>query len=159
MNQWKVMGCAAFVSVWGVTAMAAGEDSRIPAVANLIAAKSVGGCMVETAQISISFNGMEQEVKAIQSKIDDRIKEAEKLAESLHAVTLQRQSMSYNVSSQNYGGAGIAQYQFSGSIGFTISPANKGIELVDLLSKKGFQTNLSVNSYRNGNAACPAAGE
>ncbi len=127
------------------------------AFAERVAAHSgalASGCgMIETAQISIAFNGVEQDAAVIKAKFDEKIKEIEQTMKTLGLDKVEMQSMSYNINPQNYGNAS-SLFQYNGSVSFTVVPANKGADLMSALSKKGYQPSLNVNAYRNGNVPC-----
>ena len=111
------------------------------------------GCMTENASISISFNSVEPDVSKIKGKMDAQLADIEKLMKEAGLSKYEMQSMNYSISPQNYGSMNSA-YQMSGSFSFMVQPSDKATGLMASLTKKGYQANVNVSSYRNGQP-CP----
>ena len=112
------------------------------------------GCPVENAQVSVSFNGMDTGVSVVRAKLDAKIAEVKALAKEQEFTKLVLQSYNYNINANNFGGnGGELRYQYNGSISFAILPPEKAVDFMQMLSKKGYQANVSVSSYNNGNCA------
>jgi hypothetical protein len=140
------------------------------------AVKSASGLpcdMMENATISISFNGIETDVSVVKDKFDAKIAEIKQVAKDMELQKFDLQSMNYNINTQNYGGVAMSrmamntlgtsaapspQYRFNGSVSFQFLPAEKATELMMRLTKKGYQANLNVNAYHNGNTQCDDSG-
>jgi uncharacterized protein YggE len=110
------------------------------------------GCPIENAQVSVSFSGMDTNVAAARSKMDAKIAEIKAEAQEQGFVKLVMQSHNYNISTV-YSGAngGEPRFQYNGSISFSLQPADKAVDFMELLAKKGYQANVNVNSFNNGN--------
>ncbi len=127
------------------------------ALVNLpIHAKSMGCGLTENATISISFNGNDSDAAAVKNKLDSKIHEIEELAKGMALDKFEVQSMNYNINPINNGegDSDSNRYQYSGSAGFVILPADKAVDLMVVLSKKGYHPSINVSSYRNGNGNC-----
>jgi hypothetical protein len=111
-------------------------------------------CVVENAQVSVSFSGIETDITSVRSKLDTKIAELKGLAEEQQFAKLVVQSSNYSISTNYTGGAaGDARYQFNGNISFVILPAQGAVDFMQMLIKKGYQANVNVNTYNNG--SCP----
>ncbi len=109
-------------------------------------------CPVENAQVSVSFSGMDTDVTAARAKLDARMAEVKALAQEQEFTKLVVQSHNYSISSgYNGGAAGESRYQYSGSLSFVLLPADKAVDFMQLLAKKGYQTSVNVNTYNAGN--------
>ena len=106
-------------------------------------------CPTENAQVSVSFSGSDQDVSVVRSKVDAKIAEIKALGAEQHFTKFIQQSLNYNIST-NFNG-GDQHYQYNGNVSFAILPADKAADFMEILSKKGYQANLNVNSYNNGN--------
>lgn len=109
-------------------------------------------CPVENAQVSVSFSGMDTDVATARSRMDAKIAEIKGLAQEQQFTKLVLQSHNYNINTSYSGGnAGELRYQYNGNISFSILPADKAVDFMQLLAKKGYQTSVNVNGYNNGN--------
>jgi hypothetical protein len=109
-------------------------------------------CPVENAQVSVSFNGMDTDVAVVRSKLNAKIAEIKSLAQEQQFTKLVLQSYNYNISTNyNAGSGGETHLQYNGNITFSILPADKAVDFMQLLAKKGYQASVSVNSYNTGN--------
>ncbi len=106
-------------------------------------------CPVENAQVSVSFTGSDQDVSVVRSRVDTKIAEIKALAAEQHFTRFFQQSLSYNISTNSNGGD--QHFQYNGNVSFSILPADKAADFMEILSKKGYQANLNVSSYNNGN--------
>jgi UTP:GlnB (protein PII) uridylyltransferase len=131
-----------------VIAMVACLGAGFPALARAQVSASPT-CPVENAQVSVSFNGTDQDVSVVRSKVDAKIAEIRALGAEQHFTKFIQQSLNYNIST-NYNG-GDQHFQYSGNVSFSILPADKAADFMEILAKKGYQANLNVNSYNNGN--------
>jgi hypothetical protein len=118
------------------------------AVAQLSAS---GACPVENAQVSVSFNGMDSDVSLVRSRLDAKMAEVKALVAEQHFTRVVVQSYNYAIST-NYNG-GETHFQYNGNISFSILPADKAVDFMELLAKKGYQTGVNVNSYNNGSCS------
>lgn len=110
--------------------------------------KSLSNCSAtESAQITVSFSGVEVDAANISGKVDNKIDELEKIAKEAGMQNVAVQATNYSVSTQSYGNSLSPQYQFNGSITLTLHPIKQAEEFYVVLSKKGFQANLNVNRY------------
>ena len=112
-------------------------------------------CLVENAQVAVSFSGIETDITAVRSKLDAKIAELKGLAEEQQFTKLVVQSSNYSISTNYNGGAADTRYQFSGNVNFTILPAQRAVDFMQMLTKKGYQANVNVNAY---NGSCAAGG-
>lgn len=117
-------------------------------------AAAQAGCMIENANVSVNFNGMETDVASIKTKFDAKMAEIEKLVKAAGLTKSEMQSMNYSINPQNYGSGMSSTYQFSGSVSYTVLPSGKATELMAELTKKGYQASVNVSSYRNGGVPC-----
>jgi uncharacterized protein YggE len=117
------------------------------------------GCMTENAQVSVNFNGIEQDVNTIKTKFDAKVTEIEKLFKEAALEKFEMQSMNYNINPQNYGGGMNSTFQFSGNLSFTVLPSSKATALMAELTKKGYQASVNVSAYRNSGVPCSPATE
>ena len=109
-------------------------------------------CPVENAQVTVSFMGTDTSVTSARAKLDAKMAEVKGLAQEQQFTKLVVQSHNYGISSNYYNGAGgELRYQYNGNISFSILPAEKAVDFMQMLAKKGYQTNVNVNSYNNGN--------
>jgi len=129
-------------------AMAACLGAGIPTLAHAQVSPNPT-CPVENAQVSVSFTGSDQDVSLVRSKVDARIAEIKALGAEQHFTKFIQQSLNYNISSNVSGGE--QHFQYNGNVSFSILPADKAADFMEILSKKGYQANLNVNSYNNGN--------
>jgi uncharacterized protein YggE len=113
-------------------------------------------CPVENAQVTVSFSGMDTDVTAARTKLDAKMAEVKALAQEQQFTKLVIQSHSYSINTgYNGGNGGESRFQYSGNITFQLLPAEKAVDFMQLLAKKGYQTSVNVNSYNNYNAtAC-----
>jgi hypothetical protein len=113
---------------------------------------AAGACaMTETANVSINFNGYDKDVVAVKAKLDGKIAEIKTMAQDQHFTKFDIQSYNYSINANNNGGdGGEPQYQYSGSAGFQILPADKAVNFMVVLTKKGYHASVNVSSYRNG---------
>lgn len=129
------------------------------AVASADLRRSAAACAItENAQVSVSFSGVEMEAANVKGKLDSTIAEIKKLAKESGIDKVVVQSTNYNVSTQNYGSPQSPQFQYSGNIGLLIQPTQKAEEFFVILTKKGHQASLNVNSYQS-DGACAQSGE
>jgi len=136
-----------------LVALFVGLGAGLPTLAQ--AQLSVGrACPVENAQVSVSFSGMDVDVSVVRSKLDAKIAEIKSLAQEQQFTKLLVQSYNYSISTSYSGGTGgEVHFQCNGNISFSILPADKAVDFMQLLAKKGYQTNVNVSSYANGNCA------
>ena len=112
--------------------------------------RAIAACPVtESAQVSISFNGVEAEAPNLKGRLDSKIDEIRKLAKEVGIESVTVQSTSYSVNSQGYGNPTASQYQYSGSVSLVVRPIQKSEEFFILLTKKGHQASLNVSRYQN----------
>jgi hypothetical protein len=110
-------------------------------------------CPVENAQVNVTFSGMDTDVTAARAKLDAKMAEIKGLAQEQQFTELVVQSHNYSIST-GYAGAGAeARYQYNGNISFRLQPAEKALDFMQLLAKKGYQTSINVNSYNSYNGA------
>ena len=108
-------------------------------------------CLVENAQVTINFSGMDTSVVAARAKLDGKIGEIKELGQTQPFTKFVMQSQSYNLSANYNGGNGGEQrYQYNATVSFMIQPSEKAVDFMQLLAKKGYQTSVNVNSYNNG---------
>jgi hypothetical protein len=112
---------------------------------------AAGVCPVENAQVSVSFNGMDTDVSVVRSRLDAKLAEVKSLVAAQQFTKVVLQSFNYGIST-NYNG-GESHFQYNGSISFTLLPADKAVDFMELLAKKGYQASVNVNSYNNGSCA------
>ena len=111
-------------------------------------------CPVENAQVSVMFNGVDMDVAAVRTKLDAKVAEVKALAEEQHFSKLVLQSYNYNINANYNGGNGSEMhYQYSGNFSFAILPADRAVDFMQMLAKKGYQTSVNVSSYNNGNCS------
>jgi hypothetical protein len=132
-----VVACLGF----SVSAMA---QTRLP---------SVGTCQNETAQISVNFTGIEKDVTAAKAMLDEKIAEVKALATDQHFEKFDVQSFNYNINAYNRNTGGDAQFQYTGNANFVILPAEKAVDFMAMLVKKGYRASVNVNSYNNGSCS------
>jgi hypothetical protein len=88
------------------------------------------------------------------SKLDAKMAEIKSLAQEQPFTKLVVQSHNYSISSAFNGGTnGEAHFQYNATISFAIQPSDRAVDFMQLLAKKGYQTNVNVNSYNNGSCA------
>jgi uncharacterized protein YggE len=105
-------------------------------------------CPVENAQVSVSFSGMDTDVTAARAKLDAKMAEVKALAQEQQFTKLVVQSHNYTISTgYNGGNGGESHFQYSANITFLLLPADKAVDFMQLLAKKGYQTSVNVNSY------------
>jgi len=139
-------GVVAVVVAWlGFTAPAMAQ-THLP---------SNGTCQNETAQISVSFSGIEKDVTAAKATLDEKIAEVKALAADQHFAKFDVQSFNYNINAYNRGtaGGGDAQFQYTGNASVVSLPSDKAVDFMALLVKKGYRASVNVNSYNNGNCS------
>jgi hypothetical protein len=135
-----------------VIAMACCLTGGVPTLA-LAQLSTSGACPVENAQVSVNLNGMDQDVAAVRAKLDAKIAEVKSLAAQQSFTKVTVQSLSYNINS-NFNG-GDTRFQYNGNISFSILPAGKAVDFMELLTKKGYQASVNVSSYNNNGACSP----
>ena len=108
-------------------------------------------CPVENAQVSVTFSGMDVEIGAVRSKLDAKITELKSLVAEQHLTKALMQSFNYNINTSYIGSD--PRFQYNGNVSFSILPADKAVDFMEMLVKKGYQANVSVSSYNNGNCA------
>jgi hypothetical protein len=119
-----------------------------------IAAKAQDCPMVETANLSFNFNGTETDISKIKLLTDKKMEEVKAIAVEAKAGELEIQNYSYNV--YNNGNASTCEedvltdkiFQYNSSFSFTVKPGGKPAELAALLTSKGYNVSLNVNSYK-----------
>lgn len=111
-------------------------------------------CPNENASLSVSFNGVDKDVSAAKSKLDAKIAEVKSLAGEEQFTKFDVQSYNYSINA-NYNGSygGEMQFQYNGNATFAVLPADKAVEFMAVLAKKGYQTSVSVSSYNSGNCS------
>ena len=114
-----------------------------------------GSCQNQSAQISVSFSGIEKDVTAAKATLDEKIAEVKALATDQHFEKFDVQSFNYNINAYNRAAAGDAQFQYTGNASFIILPPDKAVDFMALLVKKGYRASVNVNSYNNGNCSQP----
>ncbi len=135
--------------------IALGFTAPRAAVAQITAA-APRTCPIENAMVSVSFNGMETDVSTARTKVDAKMAELKALAQEEGFTKLVVQSHNLNINTNYNGGAGSdIHYQYNGSISFSVLPADKALDFMQALAKKGYQASVNVSSYNNGNGACP----
>lgn len=114
--------------------------------------------MVENTQININFNSRQTDLTQIKSLMDDKLKEAEALANKAGIDKFELQSMNYNIYANNSGGCNCSNeanknsvYQLNGNMSFIVEPSEKAIDFMVLLNEKGYTSGLNVNKYRRCN--------
>jgi len=133
-----------------LVAMVACACFSMPAFAEQIGRMGSGGCdMTENASVSINFNGSDKDVTAVKNKLDDKINEIKALAEKEHFDKFEVQSNNYSINSTSNGDSD-SLFQYSGSASFTIQPADKALDFMGVLTKKGYHASVNVSSYHNG---------
>ena len=143
----------------GVPAMAQKAAVVTGAVNGQALSGAVSGvCPYENAQLSINFNGIDKDVSAVKSILDRKIAEVKAIADSLHLTKFEMQSYNYNVNA-NYNGMsnGEQQFQYNGNATFSILPTDRALDVMNILTKKGYRASVNVNSYNNSynNVGCP----
>jgi hypothetical protein len=108
-------------------------------------------CPFENALVSVSFNGMDTNVSVARSRLDAKIADVKALAQEQHFTKFAVQSYNYNISTNNNGGE--THFQYNGNVSFTILPADAAVGFMELLTKKGYQASVNVNSYNSGNCS------
>jgi uncharacterized protein YggE len=111
---------------------------------------STGTCQTETAQISVSFNGIEKDVTAAKATLDEKIAEVKALAAEQHFAKFDTQSFNYNINAYNRNSGGDPQFQYTGNASFVIQPSDKAVDFMALLVKKGYRASVNVNSFNSG---------
>jgi len=107
-------------------------------------------CPVENAQVSVMFNGVDMDVAAVRSKLDAKVAEVKALAEEQHFTKLVLQSYNYNINANYSAGVGSEMhFQYSGNFSFVILPADRAVDFMQMLAKKGYQASVNVSSYNN----------
>ena len=111
-------------------------------------------CPVENASVTVSFNGMDTAVSAVRARLDAKVAEVKALAQEQSFTKFVVQSYNYNINSNyNSGSEGAMRFQYNANISFSILPADKAADFMQLLSKKGYQTGVNVSSYAGNNCA------
>ena len=118
------------------------------AVARLMPSSTHNCGMTETATININFNSLENNLDEIKPKFDTKVSGILSLSKKA-SVTLSIQSMSYNIYPNN------RNYQYNGSVSYIVTPSDKALDFMSLLSKEGYMANLNVNAYNNSGTPCP----
>lgn len=116
-----------------------------------VAPSSASDCvMKENATLSVSFNGVSETATGVQAKLLMELGAIEGYAKEMGIHKLDLQNQSYNIYTQDNGGR-ISGYNFNTSASYGVDDANKAVKLMELLTSKGVQASVNVNSYRNGN--------
>jgi hypothetical protein len=111
-------------------------------------------CQNENAQVSVSFTGVEKDVTAAKAALDAKIAEVKSLADEQSFTKFELQSHNYNMNTNaNRNSGGDPQVQYSGNASFSIVPADKAVEFMSLLVKRGYRVNVNINSYNNGSCS------
>jgi|HubBroStandDraft_3_1064219.scaffolds.fasta_scaffold46814_3 uncharacterized protein YggE len=132
-----------------VIAALAGVASAAPA-----RAQTRQNCQTETAQISVNFNGTERDVAAAKATIDAKTAEIKALAEDQGFTKFEIQSHNININSNaNRNTSGDPMVQYNGNTSFTVVPADKAVEFMSLLVKRGYRVSVNINSYNNGSCS------
>ena len=143
------------MKVWSSALIAAvvGVASTVPNVGTA-QLSVVRGCPNENAQVSVSFSGTDTNVTVARSKLDAKMAEIKSLAQEQEFTKLVVQSHNYNIGTVFNGGAtGEPHFQYNATISFSVQPSEKAVDFMQLLAKKGYQANVNVNSFNNGNCA------
>lgn len=119
-------------------------------LALLLPVSGMACAMTETAQISVNWNGGSASIKDVRGKFDERMKKIEALAKEAGIEKLELQNQSYNINTNNNGYGDISGYQYNGSASYTVTPAEKAPDLLELLTKNKIQSSLNVNMYKSG---------
>lgn len=108
--------------------------------------------MVETAQLSLSFNNISVTLDSAKSYMNDKMGEIQATAGDLGIQKLDIQNVNYSVYNNNGGGGcGVAPataYTLSGSVSLNTGSAEQAATLMQKLGEKGYIVNLNVSSYR-----------
>jgi uncharacterized protein YggE len=124
----------------------AGVASATPALA-----QTRQNCQTETAQISVNFNGTERDVAAAKAAVDAKTAEIKSLGEDQGFTKFEMGSHNLNINSNsNRNTNGDPMVQYNGNTTFTVAPADKAVEFMSLLVKRGYRVNVNINSYNNG---------
>lgn len=105
--------------------------------------------MQETVSISINFNGVAESPKAVPELFDEKLAAVRSHAQSVGIDEVIVSNQSYNIYTQMNNGQ-ISNYQYNASATFKLDSANKGVELMELLTKNGIQTSVNVNMNHRG---------
>lgn len=140
----KAMRCLALITLISALQVPAAADARVVPV-------SASNCvMKENATLSVSFNGVSEAATGVQAKLLMELGAIEGYAKEMGIHKLDLQNQSYNIYTQDNGGR-INGYNFNTSASYRVDDANKAVKLMELLTSKGVQASVNVNSYRNGN--------
>jgi uncharacterized protein YggE len=132
-----------------VMAALAGVASAMPA-----RAQARQNCQNETAQISVNFNGTERDVAAAKAAVDAKTAEVKALAEDQGFTKFEIQSHNININSNsNRNTNGDPMVQYNGNTSFTVVPADKAVDFMSLLVKRGYRVSVNINSYNNGSCS------
>jgi hypothetical protein len=135
-----------------ILAVVACLAGTVPALAS--AQLSAGNtCAVENAQVSVTFTGMDLDVSVVRSKLDAKIAEVKSLVAEQSFTKNVLQSYNYSISTNNSGSE--THFQFNGSLNFSLLPAEKAVDFMALLAKRGYQTSVNVSSYNNNGNCSP----
>lgn len=122
----------------------------IPSFAQARSQEMASGCvMQETASLGTNWNGVSETAKGVRGLFESRMKQIQEYAKKAGVEKLDLQSHSYNINVQN-NGIQAAGYQYNGNASFMVKPADKAVDLLDLLTKNGIQSSLNVNMYKSG---------
>ncbi len=111
-------------------------------------------CQNETAQISVNFNGTERDVAAAKAAVDAKTAEIKSLAEEQGFTKFEVQSHNISISSNsNRNASGDPMVQYNGNTSFTVVPADKAVDFMSLLVKRGYRVSININSYNNGSCS------
>ncbi len=108
------------------------------------------GCvMKENVTVGINFNHKVPSIKEAKVKFDEQTKSIEQYAKQQELKKFEKQSMNYNIYTQNEYNQPV--YQLSGSISYQLDNADEAFKFADFLTQQKFQVNVSSNAYRQGN--------
>ncbi len=108
------------------------------------------GCtMHESATISTSFNGMSADIKEVRKVLDERLESIQTIAKKAGVEEMHLQSQNYSINTNQNNGL-ISGYRYNGRASFSISPVEKGTDLIEALTKENIQSSLNVNTHSSG---------
>ncbi len=102
--------------------------------------------MEENVTFSVNFNGTRDKIEDVQDLLKEKSSKLDALAKKAKLEKLIITQKNYNTNMQS-----TEQYQYNGSLSFTIKPAAKAMEFFKLLMAERYQTSINVNQYANGN--------
>lgn len=135
---------------FSLLALIAALQSPLAAHAGVAPASASSCVMNENSTLSVSFNGVSETATGVQAKLLMELGAIEGYAKEIGLHQLNLQSQSYNIYTQDSGGR-INGYNFNASASYGVDEAGKAVKLMELLTSKGIQASVNVNSYRNGN--------